>query len=110
MPPPDPDLELRQAAVKRARELAQTYDHLVPLDRLREGSQFGGQRVSFGSFDPTGVVHIAGRLLREIDRPMLRTGLQGFHGGSIALPRRPDDRPDPDRLELRFERFVAASA
>ena len=39
--------------------------------------------------DPQGVVHIAGRLLREIDGPMLRTGLQGFHGGRIALPRRP---------------------
>jgi len=41
---------------------------------------------------------------------MLRTGLQGFHGGRIALPRRPEDRPDPQRLELRFERFVRASA
>ena len=47
------------------------------------------------------------RLLREIDGPMLRTGLQGFHGGSIAVPRRPQDRPDPHRLELRFERFVS---
>jgi putative restriction endonuclease len=60
--------------------------------------------------DPTGVVHIAGRLLREIDGPMLRTGLQGFHGGRIALPRRPEDRPDPHRLELRFERFTRAAA
>ena len=60
--------------------------------------------------DPAGVVHIAGRLLREVDGPMLRTGLQGFHGNSIALPRRPQDRPDPDRLGLRFARFVTASA
>ena len=60
--------------------------------------------------DPEGVVHIAGRLLREIDGPMLRTGLQGFHGGRIAMPRRPGDRPDPHRLEVRFERFVRASA
>jgi len=59
--------------------------------------------------DPEGVVHIAGRLLREIDGPMLQTGLQGFHGAPIALPRRPDDRPDPARLEQRFERFVAAA-
>ena len=44
--------------------------------------------------DPEGVVHIAGRLLREIDGPMRRTGLQGFHGRGIALPRRPADRPD----------------
>jgi putative restriction endonuclease len=60
--------------------------------------------------DPAGVVHIAGRLLREIDGPMLRTGLQEFHGDSIAVPRRRQDRPDPHRLELRFERFVRASA
>jgi hypothetical protein len=40
----------------------------------------------------------------------LRTGLQSFHGGRIALPRRPEERPDPHRLELRFERFERASA
>lgn len=50
------------------------------------------------------------RLLREIDGPMLRTGLQGFHGEAIAVPRRPEDRPDPVRLEARFERFVRAAA
>jgi putative restriction endonuclease len=60
--------------------------------------------------DPGGVVHIADRLLREVDGPMLRTGLQGFHGEAIALPRRPDDRPDPARLEARYERFLVAAA
>ncbi len=60
--------------------------------------------------DPDGVVHIADRLLREIDGPMLRTGLRGFHNGRIALPRRPQDRPDSFRLELRFQRFTTAAA
>lgn len=50
MPSVDPDLALRQAAVARARELAQTYDDLVPLGRLREGFRLDGERVSFGSF------------------------------------------------------------
>jgi len=59
--------------------------------------------------DPDGVVHIAGRLLEEVDGPMLRTGLQGFHGHAIALPRRRADRPDPHRLEIRFEAFRQAS-
>ena len=59
--------------------------------------------------DPTGVVHIAGRLLNEVDGPMLTTGLQGFHGHAIAVPRRPADRPDPVRLQTRFDRFVAAA-
>jgi putative restriction endonuclease len=60
--------------------------------------------------DPGGVVHIADRLLREVDGPMLKTGLQGFHGQGIALPRRSADRPDPQRLESRFERFLHAAA
>ncbi len=60
--------------------------------------------------DPDGVVHIAARLLREIDGPMLRTGLQGFHGAQIARPRREEERPDASRLQQRFDRFVIAAA
>ena len=60
--------------------------------------------------DPDGIVHIAGRLLREIDGPMLQAGLQGFHGAPISIPRRPADRPDPARLAARFERFTYATA
>lgn len=59
--------------------------------------------------DPEGVVHIAGRLLREIDGPMLKSGLQEFHGARILAPRRVDERPDPHRLEVRFERFERAA-
>ena len=58
--------------------------------------------------DPGGVVHIAERLLHEQDGPMLRAGLQGFHGAAILQPRRRSDRPDPDRLNARYERFRAA--
>ncbi len=60
--------------------------------------------------DPGGVVHIANRLLHEIDGPMLKAGLQGFHGEQIAVPRSPGDRPDPMRLEQRFEIFRRAAA
>jgi putative restriction endonuclease len=59
--------------------------------------------------DPDGVVHIARRLLDEHDGPMLREGLQGFHGSAIHFPRRTPDRPDPERLAVRFERFSRAS-
>jgi putative restriction endonuclease len=59
--------------------------------------------------DPAGVVHIAGRLLNEVDGPMLTAGLQGFHGKPIAVPRRPADRPDPVRLQTRFDLFVSAA-
>jgi putative restriction endonuclease len=60
--------------------------------------------------DPDGVVHVARRVLEETDGPMLRTSLQGFHGQRITVPRRPANRPDPRRLELRFERFERAAA
>jgi putative restriction endonuclease len=59
--------------------------------------------------DPDGVVHIAQRLLEEIDGPMLTNGLQGFHGSLILKPRRGDERPDPKRLKVRFERFGIAA-
>jgi len=59
--------------------------------------------------DPRGTVHIAGRLLAEIDGPMLRTGLQGFHGAKLLRPRRATDQPDPGRLEVRYEAFRAAA-
>lgn len=59
--------------------------------------------------DPDGVVHIARRLLEEHDGPMLTGGLQGFHGAAILQPRRPDDRPDPHRLEVRFAQFTSAA-
>ena len=59
--------------------------------------------------DPSGVVHIAARLLKEIDGPMLANGLQHFHGERLVLPQRRADRPDPERLELRYETFRAAS-
>jgi putative restriction endonuclease len=57
--------------------------------------------------DPGGVVHIARRLLNEVDGPMLREGLQGFHGAAILRPRNPAERPDPIRLEHRFDRFLS---
>jgi putative restriction endonuclease len=59
--------------------------------------------------DPLGVVHISGKLLRGIDGPMLRDGLQGFHEALIAQPARQSDRPDPVRLATRFEEFVRAA-
>jgi hypothetical protein len=44
------DLELRQAAVNAVRRVAELYDDVVPVAVLREGFQFDGRRISFGSF------------------------------------------------------------
>jgi putative restriction endonuclease len=35
--------------------------------------------------------------------------LKGLDGGTIHLPSREKDRPDRDRLALRFERFKAVA-
>jgi hypothetical protein len=48
--PSDPDLALRQVALRHVRELATAFDDVVPLNVLREGFQFEGRRISFGSF------------------------------------------------------------
>jgi putative restriction endonuclease len=54
-------------------------------------------------------VEVRPSILRESDGPMLIVGLQQAHGQLIGLPRKPTERPDPVRLERRFERFVRAS-
>lgn len=59
--------------------------------------------------DPRGVVHLNDRLLHEIDGPMLKNGLQAFHGAHILQPRSVAERPDPERLEVRFAEFRAAA-
>jgi putative restriction endonuclease len=59
--------------------------------------------------DPKGIVHIASRLLEGSDGPMLSQGLQGFHGGVILQPRRSDERPNSERLEARYNQFLAVA-
>ncbi len=59
--------------------------------------------------DPEGLVHIAPRLRDEKDGPMLREGLQGFHGADIRKPRLVAEHPDPKRLAVRFAEFESAA-
>lgn len=47
-------------------------------------------------------------VLAEVDGPMLIHGLQGFHGGGLIVPDSPQERPDPELLERRYEIFRAA--
>jgi putative restriction endonuclease len=35
--------------------------------------------------------------------------LKGLHDGKLLLPQRLKDRPDRDRLAMRFEKFKAAA-
>ena len=53
-------------------------------------------------------VHINDDLLLETDGPMLKHGLQEMDGRSLTIPSRKSDRPDPARLEVRFDAFKQA--
>lgn len=58
---------------------------------------------------PDFVVEIRRDVLEEHDGPMLTHGLQGLHQSGLILPRIPERRPDPERLEIRYEKFRALS-
>lgn len=54
-------------------------------------------------------IEIRTDVLKEVDGPMLRHGLQAHHGGVLLLPRARDEHPDQERLALRYEEFRRAS-
>jgi putative restriction endonuclease len=51
-------------------------------------------------------IHVSDRLLNRNDGPMLEA-LKGLHCGMLHLPGRQKDRPDRERLAIRFNRFRA---
>ena len=58
--------------------------------------------------DPDYRLHVSERLLCLRDGPTLQA-LQQLEGGALHLPSRESDRPDRDRLAIRYEEFKAAS-
>lgn len=52
------------------------------------------------------VVHIREDIKLEVNGPMLRHGIQEMSGRSLHVPRRYNDRPDPERLHRRFNEFT----
>ena len=54
-------------------------------------------------------VEINQDLMEEVDGPMLKHGLQAMNGLKITVPRSRGSRPDPDRLEIKYEEFRRAS-
>jgi len=59
--------------------------------------------------DPDYRIHVSDRLLEIHDGPFLELGLKGIAGTLIDRPRRFEDRPDRDRLAIRFEQFRRAT-
>ena len=63
----------------------------------------------FFAVTPEYRVEVRPSILAESDGPMLIVGLQEIDGRLIQLPHRPNQRPDPMRLEKRLALFRQAS-
>jgi Predicted restriction endonuclease len=55
--------------------------------------------------DPDYRVHVDAEILREVDGPMLKHGIQEMDGATLRLPRRTTDYPNRDALAARFDAF-----
>lgn len=62
----------------------------------------------FLGISPDYEVHINRELLDEVDGPMLKHGLQEMAGRQLHVPERRTHRPDKDRLDERFGKFLGA--
>jgi putative restriction endonuclease len=51
-------------------------------------------------------VEVRQELLDEVDGPMLQHGIKAMHGETIHVPNEKKLRPTPERLEVRFEKFL----
>jgi putative restriction endonuclease len=76
----------------------------IPLSKIHHAA-FDAHLIGI---DPDYRLHVSDRLLTRNDGPMLEA-LKRLSGGMIHLPKRDKDRPDRDRLALRFERFKAVA-
>ncbi len=72
----------------------------IPLSKIHHAA-FDAHLIGI---DPDYGLHVSDRLLSQRDGSMLEA-LKRLHGGTLHLPGRAKDRPDRDRLALRFERF-----
>ena len=58
---------------------------------------------------PDFILEVRPDILAESDGPTLKHGLQQLHGSRIILPRRSNLRPERDRVEERYRRFLASA-
>ena len=91
---PDRDPELGQPMVRNGLLLSKI--HHAAFDQNLIG------------ITPDCRLEVSERLLEQHDGPMLAL-LKELGGRGIRPPRREQDRPDPDRLALRYEQFRAAT-
>jgi putative restriction endonuclease len=65
---------------------------------------------NFLAVSPDYQVHVNDDLMREVDGPMLKYGIQAMHGQQITVPRRRAEQPNRDALAYRFEAFLASAS
>jgi len=76
----------------------------IPLSKIHHAA-FDSYLIGI---DPDFRIHVSDRLLRRHDGPLLET-LKRLDQGMLHLPARSRDRPDRDRLAIRYEMFKAAA-
>ncbi len=76
----------------------------IPLSKIHHAA-FDAHLIGI---DPDYRLHVSDRLLDQSDGPMLEV-IKLLNNETIHLPQRIKDRPDPERLALRFEKFKAAA-
>jgi putative restriction endonuclease len=76
----------------------------LPLSKIHHAA-FDAQLIGI---DPDSKIHISEKLLSLNDGPTLEA-LRQFNGRTLILPRREIDKPDRDRLAMRFEKFRSAA-
>jgi putative restriction endonuclease len=59
--------------------------------------------------DADGVVHVSGRLMADCSDQILEKAVTAMKGLQIKSPKLAEDRPDRDRLAMRFEKYLAAN-
>jgi len=91
---PDRDDELGQPVVPNG----------IPLSKIHHAAF----DVHLLGIDPDYRIHVSDRLLLQQDGPMLES-LKRLNNGTLHLPARDRDRPDRERLALRYEQFRAAA-
>jgi putative restriction endonuclease len=72
----------------------------IPLSKIHHAA-FDAHLIGV---DADSRVHVSEQLLALRDGPQLEA-LRQFHGKTLLVPRREIDKPDRDRLALRFEKF-----
>jgi putative restriction endonuclease len=91
----DADEQLRQPIVSNG----------LPLTKLHHAA-FDAHLIGI---DTDYRIHVSDRLLEIHDGPFLELGFKGIARTLIDRPRRLENRPDRDRLALRFEQFKKAA-